>query len=120
MNELQGRSGHKQRRGFPRRLQRLQQGHSHRPGTCVGAFECRLCRMRAGDLKDAQLLVKRAMELDPASLAHAIRYAGIAYRLGNRDEALSLLRDLLPKMPNSERSPPSGWGHRAIIREILK
>lgn len=90
------------------------------PGHAWAHSNAAYAALRVGDLKDAQLLIKRAMELDPASLAHAIRYAGIAYRLGNRDEALSLIRDLLPKMPNWEQSPPSGWGHRVIIREILK
>jgi tetratricopeptide (TPR) repeat protein len=41
--------------------------------------------LRAGDPKDAQLLVKRARELDPETPSHIIRYAAITAKLGNKE-----------------------------------
>ena len=76
--------------------------------------------MRAGDLKDAQLLIKRARELDGNNPAHIIRYAAITYRLGNKEEGQIVIKDLLPSIPNWEQNPPPGWGLRSLIREIQK
>ena len=76
--------------------------------------------MRAGDLNDAQILIGRAKELDSKSPAHSIRYAGINYRLGNKDEARATILAMLPSMPNWEEAPPDGWGNRSLIREVLK
>lgn len=72
--------------------------------------------MRAGDLKEAQLLVKRARELDPNTASHVIRYAAITAQLGNKEEAQSLITALLPTIPNWEQNPPPGWGNRALLR----
>jgi len=76
--------------------------------------------MRAGDLREAQILIQRARELDSASRAHLIRSAAINYRLGNKDEAKSIILELLPSIPNWQENPPLGYGNRALIREILK
>lgn len=76
--------------------------------------------MRAGDLTDAQILISRARELDSKSPAHLIRYAGITYRQGNKDEARTTVLAILPSIPNWETTPPDGWGNRALIREVLK
>ena len=75
--------------------------------------------MRSGDPKDAQLLVKRARELDPNTPSHIIRYAAITSKLGNKDEAISLIQALLPKIPDWEQNPPAGWGNRALIRSLI-
>lgn len=76
--------------------------------------------LRIGDLNDAQILIGRARELDSKSPAHGIRYAGIMYRLGNKDEARSTILAILPTIPNWEEAPPDGWGNRTLIREVLK
>ena len=76
--------------------------------------------MRAGDLREARILIQRARELDSASRAHLIRSAAINYRLGNKDEAKSIILELLPSIPNWQENPPLGYGNRALIREILK
>jgi len=76
--------------------------------------------MRVGDLYDAQILIGRAQELDSKSPAHRIRYAGIMYRLGNKDQARSIVLAMLPSIPNWEEAPPDGWGNRSLIREVLK
>jgi tetratricopeptide (TPR) repeat protein len=75
--------------------------------------------MRSGDPKDAQLLIKRAREFDPSTPAHTIRYAAITSKLGNKEEADTLLRALLPKIPDWEKTPPAGWGNRALIRSLI-
>ena len=76
--------------------------------------------MSLGNLGDAQILILRAKELDAKSPAHAIRYAAITYRLGNKDEARSTILAILPSIPNWEDAPPDGWGNRSLIREVLK
>ena len=76
--------------------------------------------MRSGDLREAQILIQRARELDSTSPAHHIRYAAISHRLGNKDEAKPIVLALLPSIPNWEESPPEGYGNRALIREVLK
>lgn len=75
--------------------------------------------IRSDDPKDAQILAKRARELDPDTPAHTIRYAAITAKLGNKEEADTLLRAVLPTIPNWEKSPPPGWGNRALIRSLI-
>lgn len=75
--------------------------------------------LRAGDPKDAQLLINRAREFDPKTPAHNIRYAAITAKLGNKEEAEILLRSVLPTIPDWEKTPPPGWGNRALIRGLI-
>ncbi len=76
--------------------------------------------MRLGDTKEAQILIRRALELDPSNQANTIRHAGILFRSGEKDQARDLIRALLPSLSNWEQVPPPGWGSRAIIRDILR
>lgn len=90
------------------------------PGHAWAYSNAAFSAMRAGDLKDAQLLIKRARELDSNNPAHIIRYAAITYRLGNKEEGQLIIKELLPSIPNWEQTPPPGWGLRALIRDIQK
>jgi tetratricopeptide (TPR) repeat protein len=76
--------------------------------------------LRLGDVKEAQILIRRAIEIDPDNPAHTIRLAGIYYKVGDKDQAKETITKLLPTIPEWEKNPPPGWGNRAIIREALR
>jgi Tfp pilus assembly protein PilF len=76
--------------------------------------------LRLGNIKEAQLLIRRAMELDPELPANVIRNAGILNRSNEKERAKELIQTMIKKHPNWEQSPPPGWGNRAIIRDLLK
>jgi tetratricopeptide (TPR) repeat protein len=52
------------------------------------------------DLKEAKILILRAIELDPIEPTHQFRYAYTLYRLGERVKAKEMMTTLLEARPN--------------------
>jgi len=52
------------------------------------------------DLREAKILILRAIELDPVEPTHQFRYAYTRYRLGERAKAKEMMTSLLESHPN--------------------
>jgi len=72
-----------------------------------------------GDLKEASLLINRALMLEPENSTHKIRYAFIIHKLGDQKSAKGLIEKIINKEPNILESKTLGWGSRSIIKSIM-
>jgi len=52
------------------------------------------------DLKEARILILRAIELEPAEPTHQFRYSYTMYRMGERVKAKEMMTNLLEANPN--------------------
>ncbi len=70
------------------------------------------------DLKEAKILILRAIELDPAEPTHQFRYAYTMYRMGERVKAKEMMTNLLEAKPNwlTTRGPQ---GAQRIAKTVL-
>ena len=70
------------------------------------------------DLKEAKILILRAIELDPAEPTHEFRYAWTRYRMGERAKAKEMMTNLLEAHPNwlTTRGPQ---GAQRIANTVL-
>lgn len=72
-----------------------------------------------GDHAEGLILANRARSLERDAPTHEVRYAWALWVGGKKDDARTIVNEVVSRHPSWVANPTGGWGNRFILRQIL-